>query len=158
MHLNPQAQTLAIRVLVTVAAIFAGWTLLGVYTVGPSYAGYVSPTHAFLRAALTGDSADLARQGAEPAVVSWAMHAGRQDTASLRALERGLYLRHGAQKGDTAVAWFGAWANGRCAHWSLRMFFVGRGDARRIGKVEVYCSTPVIPPPGAKAPIPAKPA
>jgi hypothetical protein len=154
MHLNPQAQTLTVRILVILAAVVAGWCLLGVYSVGPSYAGYVSPTHAFLRAALSSDSAALARQGADSAVVRWAMHAGREDMASLRALERGLYLGSGARKGDTTVVWFSAGAaRGQCVDWSLRMFFVRRGQARHIGKVEMYCSTPVVPPPGASAPI-----
>jgi len=145
MHLNPQAQTLAARVLVIVAAGFAGWAMLGVYSVGPSYEGYVAPAHAFLRAALTRDSAALTRQGADPAVVRWAVQAGGEDVAALRALEQGLSLGSGAPKADTTVVWFSAAARGQCVYWSLRMFFVSPEQARRIGKVEVYCATRVTP-------------
>lgn len=148
--LAPQARAWLVRGLVLVAAGFAGWLLLGVYSVGPSRAEYLSPTRAFLRTALAGDTAALARQGAEPGAVRWAMQARRDQPAGLRALEAGLYLGGGTRNGDTTVVWFGARsAAGECVDWALRMYFVGGPDARRVGRVSMYCGTRATPPPGA---------
>jgi hypothetical protein len=146
-----QVRTLTIRIAVIGAVAAAAWAMMSVYSSGPSYKAYVAPAQAIVRAALAGDSTDLARQGAEPAVIRWAVRAAREDTVALRALERGLHLGRGTRKGDTTVVWFSARARGQCVYWSLRLFFVGRGAARRIGKGEVYCSVPVSRPPGEVA-------
>jgi hypothetical protein len=157
MQFNPQARVLSVRILIIVATCVIGWALLGVYSVGPSYAAYVAPARAFLRAAVALDSAALARQ-ADTAVVRWTVRVAREDATSLRALERGLYLGSGTQRADSTVVWFGARALGQCVDWSLRMYFVGRGDATRIGKVMVFCATAVSRPPGSNPPGRAGPA
>ena len=149
-NLAPQVRAWLVRGLVIVAAGFAGWSLLGVYSVGLSRAGYLSPARAFRQAALAGDTAALVRQGVEPGAVRWALQARRDEPAALRALEAGLYLGGGSLKGDTTVVWFGARsAAGACVDWALRMYFAGGSDARRIGRVAMYCGTRATPPPGA---------
>ncbi|HXY19362.1 MAG TPA: hypothetical protein VEH83_05145 [Gemmatimonadales bacterium] len=147
MPLNSRS-TLAIRILVVAAVCLIAWAMMRVYTVGPSYAPYVAPAHAFLRATLARDSAALARQSAGPAAVQWALEAGRRDTVALRDLERDLYLGSGTRKGDSTVVWFSAPARGECVGWSLTLTFVGRGDSARIARASARCATPVTPPPG----------
>ncbi len=125
----------------------AAWWLMGLYSVGPSYASYLSPARAFLRAALSSDSAALVRQGADQPVVLWALHEGRAQSLGLRALEQGLTLGSGtAAESGATVVWFDARADGECVDWSLRMTFHGTGAERRIARAIVYCGTRVTPP------------
>ncbi len=147
MQLRVLSPALAVRVLAVVTVGVSAWFLMGVYSVGPSYASYVAPAHAFLHAAVSLDSAALVRQGAEQPVVRWALQEGRENPVALRALERGLTLGSGtsAEKGSTVV-WFDARTAGECVNWSLRLTFRGAGAARRIDRATVYCGTRVTPP------------
>jgi len=151
MHLDPRLVKLGLRIAVIVAVALAVWAFMGVYSSGPSFSSYVSPAHAFLRAALARDAAALARQGADPAVVQWAVRAAQADTASWQTIERGLYLGSGYHRGDTTVVWYYALAHGPCVSWRLTMTFLGRGKAARIPKATVFCIAPT-PPSGAGLP------
>jgi hypothetical protein len=148
MDTSAQGRTLAVRIVAIVTVCLAGWALMGVYAVGPSFAAYVAPTRAFLRAAVAGDTAALARAGADPAAVRWALVAGRRDTVALRELDRGLALGSGKRKADSTVVWFNARGRGRCAYWSLTMVYVGNAASRRIDEARVYCSATVTTPSG----------
>ena len=150
MNLAPRTRTLIVRVGVTVATCVLAWLSMGIYSGGRSYAGYAAPGRAFVRAALFRDSAGLTRQGVLPGVVSWALHADRDRTAALHALDRGLALGGGYRMGDTTLVWYSASApkGGSCLYWSLNLSFVGQGPDRRIGKARVDCVTPT-PLPGS---------
>ncbi len=147
MHFRLLSPALAVRVCAVVAVGVSAWLLMGVYSVGPSYASYVTPAHAFLQAAVSHDSAGLVRQGAEQSVVQWALQEGREHPAALQALEQGLTLGSGrAAEGGATVVWFDARAGGECVDWSLRITFRGVGAARRIDRATVYCGTRATPP------------
>jgi len=151
MHLDSRVVRIGLRIALIVAVALAVWAFLGVYSSGPSFSSYVSPAHAFLRAALARDSAALARQGADPTVARWAMRAAQADTPSWQTIERGLYLGSGYRRGDTTVVWYYALAHGQCVSWRLTMTFLGRGKAARIPKATVFCIAPT-PPPGVGLP------
>jgi len=157
MDASAPGRTVAVRIVAIVTVCLAGWAMMGVYSVGPSFAAYVAPTRAFLRAAVAGDSAALARAGADPAVVRWALVAGHRDTVALQELDRGLSLGSGKRKADSTVVWFNARGRGRCAYWSLTMVYVGDGAPRRIDEVRVYCSSTVTTPSGLVVPTGAGP-
>jgi len=148
MSLTASRRSQLIRIGVVLVIGVVAWWMMTLYSRGPSYAPYVAPARAFVRAALARDADALARRAA-PAVVRWALTADAQQTQSLRTLDRGLYLSGGTREGDSTVVSFAASDRGACVYWTMRLFFVG---ARTIGRAEVFCSTPVTPPPGAAAP------
>jgi hypothetical protein len=57
----------------------------------------------------------------------------------VRALKQGLYIGHGARKGDSTLVLFGNRKFGQCTSWPLAVFFAGPPAAARIRRVVGGC-------------------
>ncbi len=141
MRLNLRPRNAGIGLLLLLGAGYAGWSLLGVYSVR-TYRTFLAPTREFLTAGLALDSARLARQGADPDAVHWVLAAGRQNAAFLRTLDEGLYVGHGMRNGDSTLVLFGARGLTQCSNWPLAVFFAGPPAAVHIRRVEGGCRKP----------------
>ncbi len=148
MVLNARARKIGIGIVVLVGAGLVGWTVMGVYSVH-TYQPFLAPAREFLTAGLALDSSALARQGADPAAVRWALDAGRHNAAFLRTLERSLYVGYGMRRGDSTLVLFGARSLGQCVRWPLTIFFAGPPAAARIQGVTGGCERPGKSPPAA---------
>jgi len=138
MRLNLRVRDAVIGLLLVVAAGFAGWKSLGVYTVR-TYQTFLRPAREFLAAGLALDSAALARRRTDPAAARWVLTAGRQNAAFLRDLEAGLFVGHGMRHGDSTVVTFGTRTLGLCAGWPLVVFFEGPPESATIQRVTGGC-------------------
>ena len=152
MPLNTRTRKVILGIVVLVGAGLAGWWVMGVYTVR-TYQPFLAPARAFITAGLAQDSAGLARLGAEPAAVRWALDTGRHDAAFLRTLDSGLYVGYGMRRGDSTLVLFGVRTLGQCSRWPLTILFAGPPGAARIHAVSGGCEPPGRKPPAGTLPV-----
>ncbi len=122
------------------------WALLTMYGSRPSHADFVPPARAFLAAALSGDSSQLAQLALAPAAVRWARDAGKHNPALLRALLDHFHA-DGAMRsgGGRLAASFGAQGFRRCSRAPLTLIFAGDSASARIEDVVADCPLDAVP-------------
>ncbi len=129
--------------LVCAAILFAGRSLLRLYSTPKDYGRFLPPAHAFIIAAAALDSSALARLDATPAAINSALGFARRWPQAMHSLAAGLYIGYGMRRGSSTLVMYTAKGLPPCSSWPLKVFFEGEGNHSTIQDVVLECQPDV---------------
>jgi hypothetical protein len=124
---------------VLAAALFiVGLLIFQPYSADWPASGYSKVVRRYIRAALQNDSLRLTRLSASQAPVTWALHAARVHTDSLKLWASRIEAWTGERSGDTTEVFVYPSSNG-CSNAPIRLRFVGVGSEARVLSASSSC-------------------